>query len=203
MDLSHIAQVFILNGHDDTWFNLIVFQERQATIGTAYIRFHDDIQIEALGPAQDGAPWLSKLLFCWVNPLVNKGLSCNLKRIDDLFELPESLSLNKTVEPLQNAITQTFSLFRALHRVFGVEFYLIGLLRFIGDSLFFAGPLLLGALLQKANPDADETTTNYESYLFAFGLFATALFGMTYFVLSVDSFDLMRIYQIFMIYWIF
>lgn len=100
-----------------------------------------------------------------------------MKRIDDLFELPESLSLNKTVEPLQNAIAQTLSLFRALHRTFGVEFYLIGLLRFIGDSLFFAGPLLLGGLLQKADTDADDTVTDYKAYLFAFGLFATSLFG--------------------------
>lgn len=112
-----------------------------------------------------------------MNPLVAKGLSGNLKRIDDLFELPDSLSLNKTVEPLQHAITQTFSLFRALHRVFGVEFYLVGLLRFVGDSLFFAGPLLLAGLLNTTVDDGDDTDTDYRAYLFAVGLFATSLLG--------------------------
>lgn len=163
-------QIFIL------FLISLKFQERSTTIGTAYIRFHDDIQIEALGPAQDGSNCLSKLLFCWVNPLINKGLGEHLKKIDDLFELPESFSLNKTVEPIHNAIEQTFSLFRALHRVFGVEFYLVGLFRFVGDSFFFAGPLLLAGLLQKN--EVDDTELDYRAYLFAFGLLATSLLGI-------------------------
>lgn len=156
-------------------FSLNIFKERQSLLGTNYVRFHDDIQMEALGQAQDDAPWLSKLLFYWVNPLIDKGLSGNLKSIDDLFDLPESLSISNTAERLQNAITQTISLFRALHRVFGLEFYSIGLLRFLADMLSFTGPILLNGLL--SHKSSDQTETDLKSYAYAFGLFATTLIG--------------------------
>lgn len=156
-------------------FSINIFEERQSLLGTHYVRFHDDIQMEALGQAQDDAPCLSKLLFYWVNPLIDKGLSGNLKSIDDLFDLPESLSISNTAERLQNAITQVISLFRALHRVFGLEFYSIGLLRFLADMLSFTGPILLNGLL--SHKSSDQTETDLRSYAFAFGLFATTLIG--------------------------
>ncbi|XP_031634883.1 multidrug resistance-associated protein 7 [Contarinia nasturtii] len=149
--------------------------ERQSLLGTHYVRFHDDMQIEALGQAQDEALCLSRLLFYWVNPLIEKGISGNLKTIDDLFDLPESMSINNTAECLQNALASTVSLFRALHRVFGFEFYAIGVLRFLADMLSFTGPLLMNSLLsQNSN---DQTETNLLSYAYAFGLFSTTLIG--------------------------
>lgn len=144
-------------------------------LGTRYVRFYDDLQIEALGQAQDEAPCLSKLLFYWVNPLIEKGLSGHLKSIDDLFDLPESLSIYNTAERLQNAITLVPSLFRSLHRVFGLEFYAIGVLRFTADMLGFTGPLLLSSLLSHKSDDPDES--DLKSYAYAFGLFATTLIG--------------------------
>lgn len=146
--------------------------------------------METLGPAQDDAPFLSKLLFYWVNPLIEKGLSGNLKSIDDLFDLPDSLSIANTAERLQNAIAQTISLFRALHRVFGLEFYAIGLLRFFADMLSFTGPLLLNSLLShKVN---DPTASDLQSYAYAFGLFATTVIGMnqSVFVLNLEFFNI-------------
>lgn len=131
-----------------------------------------------MGQAQDEAPCLSKLLFHWVNPLIEKGISGNLKTIDDLFDLPESLSINNTAERLQNAITLTVSLFRALNRAFGFEFYAIGLLRFLADMLSFTGPLLLNSLLSRKTSDQSET--DLMAYAYAFGLFATTLIGMTH-----------------------
>lgn len=128
-----------------------------------------------MGQAQDEAPCLSKLLFYWVNPLIEKGISGHLKTIDDLFDLPESLSIYNTVERLQNGITATVSLLRALHRVYGFEFYAIGLLRFSADMLGFAGPLLLNSLLSRETNDQSET--DLMAYAYAFGLFATTLTG--------------------------
>lgn len=107
--------------------------------------------------------------------MIERGLSGNLKAIDDLFDLPESLSINNTAERLHNAITLTTSLFRALHRVFGLEFYAIGLLRFSADMLSFTGPLLLNSLLSKNKEDQSEI--DWMSYAYAFGLFATTLMG--------------------------
>lgn len=110
-----------------------------------------------------------------MNPLIDKGLGGNLKSIDDLFDLPESLSLHNTAERLHNAVTQTVSLFKALHRVFGYEFYLIGLLRFICDMFGFSQPLLLAALLN--NTGENKTGSDWRAYAFAASLFATTLLG--------------------------
>lgn len=110
-----------------------------------------------------------------MNPLIEKGLSGNLKRIDDLFDLPDSLSISNTVERLQNAFTRSYSLFRALHRTFGWEFYSIGLLRFIADTLGFAGPILLAGLLN--HESKDDSGTDIYAYAYAFGLFSTTVFG--------------------------
>lgn len=135
-----------------------------------------------MGQAQDEAPILSKLLFYWVNPLIEKGLSGNLRRIDDLFDLPECLSLNNIIEKLQNALAQSISLMKALHRVFGIEFYMIGLLRFSADMLSFGGPLLLAALLSSQSGDKNNNNgTDMKGYAYAFGLFATTLLGMDYY----------------------
>lgn len=144
-------------------------------LGTRYVRFHDDLQIEALGQAQDEALYLSRLLFSWVNPLIQKGLSGHLKSIDDLFDLPESLSICNTAERLQNAIALVPSLFRSLHHVFGWEFYAIGILRFSADMLSFTGPLLLSSLLSHKSDDPNGS--DLKSYAYAFGLFATTLIG--------------------------
>lgn len=81
--------------------------------------------------------------------------------------------MNNTVERLQEAVTQVSSLFRSLHRVFGFEFYLIGLLRFSADMLSFGGPLLLAGLLTK-NSD-DNTENDLKPYAYAAGLFATTI----------------------------
>lgn len=110
--------------------------------------------------------------------MIEKGLNGNLKRIDDLFDLPESLSINSTVESLLNALSRSLSLFRALHRTFGIEFYSIGLLRFASDTLGFAGPLLLAGLLSSESNDKNGTDT--KAYLYALGLFAIAFFGMNF-----------------------
>lgn len=127
----------------------------------------------ALGAAQDDAPLLSRLLFYWVNPLIDKGISGHLKKIDDLFDLPESLTISNISERLQNAIDDSSSLFKALHRSFGFEFYAIGILRFIADMSGFAGPLLLGALISERT--TDKTGTDLKPYFYAMGLFASTL----------------------------
>lgn len=153
----------------------VVLQERQALIGNTYIRFQDDLQVTALGQAQDEATLLSRLIFHWVNPLIDKGLMGQLRRLDDLFDLPESLNIYNTIEYVQNALNHTRSLLRTLHRVFGCEFYTIGLLRFVADMSGFAGPLLLAALLNHQN--GDQTGSDLKAYAYAFGLFTVTLIG--------------------------
>uniref|UniRef100_A0A182IX99 ABC-type xenobiotic transporter n=1 Tax=Anopheles atroparvus TaxID=41427 RepID=A0A182IX99_ANOAO len=122
--------------------------ERQALLSQSYTRFFEDIEETALGPIEDEANVFSRFVFYWVRPLITKGAAGKLRRSDDLFDLPEALTLHRITEHLQSALDATRSLFKALHRCFGWEFYLIGLLRLLGDLSGFAGPILLGSLLR-------------------------------------------------------
>uniref|UniRef100_A0A1B0CZD8 ABC-type xenobiotic transporter n=1 Tax=Phlebotomus papatasi TaxID=29031 RepID=A0A1B0CZD8_PHLPP len=146
-------------------------EERQALLSNRYVRFQQNIEEASLGPAQDGVTCLSKILFYWVNDLIEKGVEGALKKVEDLFDLPECLSIIAITEKFQKSIDQTKTLFWALHKAFGREFYTIGLLRFFGDISGFAGPLLLGGLIGKEDSDASETSP----FFYAFGLFGTAL----------------------------
>lgn len=128
-----------------------------------------------LGPAQDDAPYLSKFLFYWVNALINKGVSGYLRRIDDLFDLPESLRITKITQKFRNSISASRTLFIALHRTFGPEFYLIGQLKFLSDMSGFAGPILLGYLLRENSQT--QSGTDLLPYLYAFGLLGSSVFS--------------------------
>lgn len=125
-----------------------------------------------LGAAHDGYNFVSRLIFHWVNPLIAKGVLGKLRKNDDLFDLPECLNIKRLFENLQKSIDTSRSLFKALHRSFGVEFYAIGILRLFSDMSNFAGPLLLGGLLRSGtNADANSK----HAYYYAAGLFATTL----------------------------
>lgn len=65
----------------------------QDQFGNRYSRFRDDHDERALGHAQDEAVLLSRLTFYWVNALIKKGVAGYLRRIDDLFMLPENLHI--------------------------------------------------------------------------------------------------------------
>lgn len=132
-----------------------------------------------LGDADDNANIFSRFLFYWVNPLIEKGIAGKLKKLDDLFDLPSSLNIYNLSDKFHQAISDRKSLFRALHKTFGREFYAIGLLRLMADMSGFCGPILLGGLLTSSNK-ADENQdlrTNYKPYLYALGLFASTLLG--------------------------
>lgn len=145
-------------------------------LGNTYYRFQDYINGSVLGHAQDDASWLSQLVFAWVNPLIDKGVSGHLRRVDDLFDLPEALNVSTISEKLHNAIDTTRTMFRALHRSFGYEFYLIGFIRFSSDMSSFAGPILLGALLNSQT--SDKTGSALQPYLYALALFGSTLYSM-------------------------
>lgn len=150
-----------------------VERDRDETINT-YHRLSVDGDEEAftLGAAHDGFNFISRLIFHWVNPLIVKGVLGKLRKNDDLFDLPECLNVKRMFERLQKNLNTSKSLFKALHRSFGLEFYLIGILRLLSDMSNFAGPLLLGGLLRSG---ADEDADPQHAYYYAAGLFGTTL----------------------------
>lgn len=152
--------------------------ERQALLTTNYISFDEEIDEYGLGAAQDDAGLLSRLTFSWVHPLIAKAFRGMVQSVSDCFELPESLSVAKIKANLQLNLECSRTLFGALHKSFGLEFYLIGILRLTADMLGFMGPLLLGGLLSQGQNMSKPTN----AYIYALGLFLStslsALFGV-------------------------
>lgn len=148
--------------------------ERDTQINSTYHRLSVDGDEEALtlGTAYEGFNFLSRLIFHWVNPLIAKGVLGKLRKSEDLFDLPDFMNIRRLFENLQKNINASKNLFKALHRSFGVEFYLIGILRLLSDLSSFAGPLLLGGLLRNGTSDNASSNT---AYLYAAGLFLTTL----------------------------
>lgn len=160
-----------------------------------YVRFEDDSQVMALGRAQDEATILSRFTFYWVNPLIEKGIVGRLQKIDDLFELPESLNIFSITDKIKNVRNETKSLLKILRQLFGVEFFSIGILRFISDTAGFAGPLLLAALLK--HETSNDTEFDFIPYLYASGLFAVTLISIfLYFIIKIFLLKLKKKFQV-------
>lgn len=65
--------------------------ESQPILGSAYYRFVEEHDPNYLGVAMEDTNWFSRLLFYWVNPLMQKGVDGKLTGPDDLFDVPDSL----------------------------------------------------------------------------------------------------------------
>ncbi|XP_055879588.1 ATP-binding cassette sub-family C member 10-like [Biomphalaria glabrata] len=90
--------------------------------------------------------------------------------------LPSVAQLDQTAahSHQNNAIVTKVTLFKALNKAFGAEYYSLGILKLLADSLGFAGPVLLNYLVSFVeNKDQDV----YKGYLFAMGLFLTTFVG--------------------------
>ncbi|EZA61102.1 hypothetical protein DMN91_004524 [Ooceraea biroi] len=148
--------------------------ERTALLSSptsSYVQFPEEQDPTYLGIAMEDASVISKLLFHWVTPLMQKGVKGLLNHSDDLFDLPDQISTNTighTIDkhlhktPASNGIesnaetplrtdvkviTKKTTLLYLLHQCFGWEFYAVGILKFISDCSGFMGPMLLNKLI--------------------------------------------------------
>ena len=114
---------------------------------------HNPTQIPLPPDGDEGAGILSRLFFCWTNPLIKKGYHGQLNGVEDLFHLPPSLRVLRVERQfLENAPShftdaETFSFSRALFKSFGKSYIALGLLRLFGDAMKFAGPVMLHLLI--------------------------------------------------------
>ncbi|CAG5133932.1 unnamed protein product [Candidula unifasciata] len=88
----------------------------------------------------------------------------------------DSESVNSlTDDPTTDSSTVSrIGLFRALICAFGLEYFLLGILKFLADSCGFAGPILLNYLVSFIE-NASAQSKPYEGYLYAGGLFLSTL----------------------------
>ncbi|XP_050731824.1 ATP-binding cassette sub-family C member 10-like [Eriocheir sinensis] len=141
-----------------------------------YSGFHEAADPHHLGIAEEQVNVFSWLTLHWANHLMTKGSRGLLRTVDDLHDLPLALRTDVVAQQVQWAMlstqplevddltttTTTFttttttttpppsplpSFLHILHRVLGVQFYALGLLRLAGDGLGYAGPLLLHQLV--------------------------------------------------------
>lgn len=146
-----------------------------------YERFREDFDPYYLGTAMERSNFLSLFFFCWVNPLMNKGIRNQLNSSEDVFDLPEYLTCSKLYEKLKGAMNNTLSrvhshvsLLKVLHFNFAKEFYGIGVLKFIADIAGFASPLLLRYLLTFIE---NENIPVVYGYLYGAGILLATLIG--------------------------
>lgn len=85
-----------------------------------------------------------------------------------------STSIVETPEAEIASSRNSLSLLRLLHKCFGVQFYAVGVLRFIGDCSGFMGPILLNKLVGFIEDRKEPVSFGY---LYAGLLFLSTLIG--------------------------
>lgn len=113
--------------------------------------------VESLAPLGSPSP-LSSLTFAWVSPLLRRGSEQGQLHQRDLFALPPWLHPAACGRRLLGTWRQERdcaakhggdpSLLRAIAAAYGRQYLLLGLLKLAGDSLNFAGPLLLNLIMR-------------------------------------------------------
>uniref|UniRef100_A0A0C9Q1X6 ABC-type xenobiotic transporter n=1 Tax=Fopius arisanus TaxID=64838 RepID=A0A0C9Q1X6_9HYME len=166
--------------------------------GHSYIHFVDDQEPNYLGTAMEGNPFLSRLLFHWVTPMMEKGVRGTLRHVDELYDLPEDVStasihhqIDKFIRSPRSRLyvdpdsitggeshssppSNNISLFKLLHKCFGWEFYAVGILKFMSDCSGFVTPIILNKLVGFIE-DRDKPVSY--GYLYASLMFIVTLFG--------------------------
>ena len=166
---------------------------------TSYGGFLEVADPHYLGVAKDRAPFLNRLLFRWVDPLIGKAYRGALHHPDDVFDLPETMSVHmvagrvsRQAEQMAKLVPVTsqqqpqdeqpqISLVRLLYNCWGKQFFAIGLLKLLNDCAGFAGPLLLHAVVDFMETPGQPAL---EGYLYAL-LLALSRFGLDLFFLRV------------------
>ncbi|XP_012524038.1 multidrug resistance-associated protein 7 isoform X1 [Monomorium pharaonis] len=167
---------------------------------SSYVQFPEEQDPSYLGIAMEDTTVISKLLFHWVTPLMEKGVKGLLNHSDDLFDLPDQINTNtishKIDQRLQNmsktvnngiesnsevplhsnvkVVTKKVTLLHLLHQCFGWEFYAVGILKFIADCSTFMGPILLSKLIGFIE-DKNEPISH--GYLYASLIILSAIIG--------------------------
>lgn len=105
-------------------------------------------------PYSVGDSLWGSILFTWVTPLMDLGTTRQLL-YDDLFMLPENLDprncskwLLKSWAEEQKRCEHDRSFFRAIYVVYCWQYLVIGIVKILNDTMGFAGPLLLNAIVR-------------------------------------------------------
>ncbi|KAL9657812.1 hypothetical protein ABK040_013150 [Willaertia magna] len=129
------------------------------------------------------ANWLSKLTFWWIGGLMSTGYS-KVLQVSDLYQLHGQNQANDNSERFhknwKNELLKEGnskkkpSLVYALHKTYGLRFYLAGILKLIYDSTQLISPLFVKWIISfMEEPDAPF----YMGYVYVGSLFILQIFG--------------------------
>ncbi|XP_033761065.1 multidrug resistance-associated protein 4-like isoform X1 [Pecten maximus] len=119
---------------------------------------------------------ISKLFFWWLNPTFTTGYKRRLE-VEDLFNVVKEDSSEDLGNRLEREWEKELqkqknggqaSLLKALIRMFGVQYMLLGIIVFIEEGTKVVQPLLLGQLIRYFTPDS--TVSERDAYLYAMGV---------------------------------
>ncbi|XP_069744034.1 ATP-binding cassette sub-family C member 10 isoform X2 [Narcine bancroftii] len=175
--------------------------------------------------AEEGASWVSRLFYFWMNPLMKRGFNHQIEQPDNVNQLPTKLR-TQTIEELfrkswemcalkealkkgnnqskqkaepdgsQNLLRNSWNiqrqslgsqeettaankdtevhLFSVLHKIFGFHYSSLGILKFVGNMLGFAGPLLLNLLVSFMESGTKQVS---KGIWYTLGLFLSTFVG--------------------------
>ncbi|XP_069104134.1 ATP-binding cassette sub-family C member 4-like isoform X2 [Argopecten irradians] len=124
---------------------------------------------------------ISKLFFWWLNPTFSAGYKRRLE-VEDLYNVTKEDSSEELGNRLEREWEKEIkkqetggepSLLKALIRMFGVEYMLLGIIVFIEEGTKVVQPLLLGQLIRYFTPES--TVSERDAYLYAMGVSLCAI----------------------------
>ncbi|XP_038654866.1 multidrug resistance-associated protein 7 [Scyliorhinus canicula] len=179
--------------------------------------------------AEDGASWVSRLFYFWMNPIMKRGYNLQINQPSDVYQLPPKLSTHHIEEHFQKCLQKCVMekasreekkqhkpesarnqrsdnsqsirrnswrdqqrseetqkeamstnmdkevhILTVLHKAFGFRYYCLGLLKFAGSMLGFAGPLLLNLLVSFMESGTQQMT---KGIWYTLGLFLSTFAG--------------------------
>ena len=130
--------------------------------------------------------------FSWFNPMMKRGYRSMITDLNDLCALPMLLISSSASNGF---INQSFTLSQSLRKRFGRPFFLLGILKILGDGLGFGGPIFLNRLInymeESIGPDRDRNLR--EGLLLSstlIGTVALASFCNTHFTYRINRLGL-------------
>ncbi|XP_060072940.1 ATP-binding cassette sub-family C member 4-like isoform X1 [Ylistrum balloti] len=124
---------------------------------------------------------ISKIFFWWLNPTFTTGYKRRLE-VEDLFNVVKQDSSEELGNKLEREWEKELkkqetggkpSLLRALIRMFGFQYMLLGIIVFIEEGTKVVQPLLLGQLIRYFTPES--TVSERDAYLYAMGVSLCAI----------------------------
>ncbi|KAH9424705.1 Multidrug resistance-associated protein 7 [Dermatophagoides pteronyssinus] len=178
---------------------LFIIQQRQQVITTGDEPLLSDDDNEFVLKCDElESSIISKLLFQWVSPLLDKGQleSNRIDSSDDLFELPESLSAQTSYQSIISYLDcdqQKRSLIGYMFSNFSMKFASLGFWKLFADSMNMLFPILLNRLLLYLENTSDNDEHSKIGFYYAFGLLLCTILNtvsISYFNFQISKISL-------------